>query len=603
MPDIPAKAPQRGGHGRRPVDQKLLAEVPGLKVTLAASVSCGLVAAAAVVVQALALAHLLASAMPKAHPVDRVFWFVLLATGIAGRAGAALVAEPLAGAGASRAKAVLRGRLVMAAVDGSALRRGGPEGPGSTAALAGRGLDALDVYVARCVPDMALAALVPTALLVVVGVLDWPSALIMAVLVALFPIFGALVGRASLSLASERWGQVERLGAQVADLFEGLAILKAFGRADDQRGRIARANDVLRRSTTKVLRVAFLSALVLDTLGAVSVALVAVPLGLRLISGSIALPTALAVLILAPEVFLPLRKASAEFHDSAEGLAAASKALSLVANGASAQLRAPGPPPLAHELAMLAHELPDRSGPALARSSGAAGAFAAELRGVSVWLPGQERALLDNAQLLIPRGQTVLLVGPSGAGKSTVISLLLGFLRPDAGSVVGDGQDLALIDGDGWRSRLTYLPEHPSLLAATIADNLRLAEPRATDGDLVAALGKAGALHWLAGLPAGLETCIGEGSRAVSAGELQRLALARAFLRGRPLYLLDEPTVHLDAGTEAVVLESLREVLTGASALIVSHRTSLARLADRVVSLENGNFVDLPIGSLVGVAT
>jgi len=248
--------------------------------------------------------------------VDRARWLVLLGAGVLVRAVVALLGEITAAASASGAIAALRSRLVIAALRGPHLGpgAGAPSGPGDIATLAGRGLDALDVYVGRCLPDLVLGAATPLALLAVVGVLDWLSAVIMAVVVALFPVFGALVGRTSMTLAGQRWAQVESLGRQIADLFEGLPALRAFGRTADHRARLASTNEALSQSSTGVLRVAFLSALVLDTLGSVSVALVAVPLGLRLLSGGAHLSAALAVLIIAPEVFLPLRRASAEFH-------------------------------------------------------------------------------------------------------------------------------------------------------------------------------------------------------------------------------------------------------------------------------------------------
>jgi ATP-binding cassette subfamily C protein CydD len=558
-------APRRSG----PVDGRLVKELPGLKASMATSVTVGLLATASVVVQAVALAHLLASAMPGAAAVDRARWLVLFGTGVGARAVLALLGEILAAASASRAIAALRSRLVGAAVRGSP---GG--GPGDIATLAGRGLDALDVYVGRCLPDLVLAAAAPLALLLAVGVLDWLSALIMAVVVALFPIFGALVGRASMSLAADRWRQVENLGRQVADLFDGLPVLRAFGRTADYRARMARTNDALSRSSTRVLRAAFLSALVLDTLGSVSVALVAVPLGLRLVAGQAHLAAALAVLIIAPEVFLPLRRASAEFHESTEGLAASARALAMISFAPTPPSRSDGPP---------APVGPAPVDPARA---------AVELRSVTIELPGRDVPLLHNANLTISPGETVVLLGPSGAGKSTVISLLLAFVRPGSGQVTVGGEDLRDVDPASWRRLVTYLPERPALLSASLADNLRLADPAASEDDLVRALAQAGAPELVAGLADGWGTRLGDGGQPVSAGERQRVALARVFLRPRSLYLLDEPTVHLDHAAEAHVLEGLRRALDGKSALIVSHRPAVLRLADRALTIRDGELVD-----------
>ncbi len=573
----------------------------------------GLLATAGVAVQAVALAHLLAGAMPGAAAGGRGRWMVLFGVGVCVRAGVALVGEILAAASASRAVAVLRSRLVTAALGqaptggagpgddgrgrgwGPRLPKepgvGPPGGPGDIATLAGRGLDALDVYVGRCLPDLVLAVAAPLALLLAVGVLDWLSALIMAVVVALFPVFGALVGRTTMPLARERWRQVEDLGRQIADVFEGLPVLRAFGRTADQRARMAKTNEALSQSSTRVLRVAFLSALVLDTLGSVSVALIAVPLGLRLVSGQASLPAALAVLIVAPEVFLPLRRASAEFHESTEGLAAAARALAIIGSAPDSQSRTGGVP-LPGGSAAAGRGPVTRAGAGTRTAPPDPRRAAVELRSVTVELPGRELPLLRRASLNISPGETVVLVGPSGVGKSTVISLLLGFASPVEGEVAVGGEDLRRLDLASWRRLITYLPEHPTLLAASLADNLRLANPAAGEAELLRALAQAGAPDLMAGMGDGWATRLGDGGRPVSAGELQRIALARVFLRPRSLYLLDEPTVHLDQDSEAHVLQGLGQALGTSSALIVSHRPAVLRTADRAVTIRGGELVD-----------
>jgi thiol reductant ABC exporter CydD subunit len=572
-----------------PIDRRLIKELPALKASVAASVVVGLLATASVVVQAVALAHLLASAMPGAPVGDRARWLVLFGAGVCVRAAVALLGEILAAASASRAIAVLRARLVTAA-----LGRAPGGGPGDIATLAGRGLDALDVYLGRCLPDFVLAVAAPLALLLAVGVLDWLSALIMAVIVVLFPVFGALVGRASMSLAKQRWRQVENLGRQIADVFEGLPALRAFGRTADQRSTMVRANEALSRSSTKVLRVAFLSALVLDTLGSVAIALVAVPLGLRLLSGGLHLAAALAVLIVAPEVFLPLRRASAEFHESTEGLAAAARALAIISptgpGGTGGAHVAGTPGPVVPGLGTR----PGTEPPDPSRAS-------VELREVTVELPGRELPLLRNASLTISPGETVVLVGPSGAGKSTVISLLLAFACPGSGTLTVGGEDLRHFEPASWRRLVTYLPERPTLLSASLADNLRLANPAASEDELVRALAQAGLPDLVASLGDGWATRLGDGGRPVSAGELQRIALARVFLRPRPLYLLDEPTVHLDRAAEAYALQSLRRALDGRSALVVSHRPAVLSIADRALTIRSGELVDATSDLLAGV--
>jgi thiol reductant ABC exporter CydD subunit len=533
-----------------------------------------LVSTATVVVQALALAHLIAGAMPGAHPGNREAAFFWLAGAIVLRGLCALVGEPLAHLGAARTKADLRRKLVGAALREAS--RPGESASGDVATLAGRGLDALDVYVGRCLPDLVLAVAAPLALAAVIGALDWLSGIIIVILIALFPIFGALVGRASVSLAGDRWRQVEKLGGHIADVFEGLPTLRALGRTSTQRARIKETGETLRKATLSTLRVAFLSALVLDTLASVSVALVAVPLGLRLLNGSIHLASALAVLIVAPEVFLPLRRVSAEFHESTEGLVAADRVMEIIDAERKMDFSRPGENALAARNAALAPGDP----------------CSRPVRLENVWVDraGGGAPILEEASLTINPGETVVLLGPNGGGKSTTLALLLGFLSPSRGSVrVGD-QDLADLDLGRWREKISYLPAHPTLLQATLAENLRLAYPHATDEQLIDALDALGASGFLSSLPSGLATRLGEGNQATSAGELQRIALARVLLRPASLYLLDEPTVHLDPAAELRAVKGIARAVADRSALIVTHRPALTCLADRVVTLSGSQF-------------
>jgi thiol reductant ABC exporter CydD subunit len=578
-------ARRAAGSAIGPVERRLVRE-PAVRRSVAVSVAIGLVSAASVVVQAVALAGLLAGAMGSATQdvLPPILW---LTGAIAIRGLCALTGELLAGRGAEIAKAELRRRLLDAALHrasgpGAA---GGGVGGGDVATLAGRGIDALDAYVGRCLPDLVLAAAVPIALVAVIGALDWVSAIIVVAALCLFPVFGVLAGQSSGRLAARRWSHVEAFGRQIADIFDGLAVLKAFGRSKRQRERIAEAAEGLRLASLSTLRVAFLSALVLDTLASVSVALVAVPLGLRLLSGSIPLAPALAVLIVAPEVFLPLRRASAEFHESTEGLAAARRAMDVIEGGGTGR-----------EVGGAGREEGDAGGEradatAGTRKPGDPARARVALHRVRVELPGREQAVLDGASLTIRPGEKVVLVGPNGAGKSTTLALLVGFLAPSSGSVTVGGVDLSGLDRDAWRRRLSYLSERPTLIAGSLADNLRLADPAAGDDRLREVLNEMGAGDLLASLPHGLDTQLGEGGRQVSAGERQRIALARAVLRDASLHLLDEPTSHLDDDTEATVVEALGRALSGRSALIVTHRPAVLRLADRVVMLEGGRFV------------
>ena len=619
MPEGPAarseQGGRRGGAGGRhrparhhPVDGSLLRAVPGLLRAvpgllplLAVPVAAGLVSTAGVVAQALGLAHFLAALSQGGARAGWTAWLGLFLVGAALRAVGTLAGELGSARASGRAKGALRRRLLLSATSrpGAGTTEMTGAGHGELVAIAGRGLDALDDYVGRYLPEVVLAAAAPLALLVALGVLDWLSALVVGVGVALFPVFGALVGKASLDLAGRRWARIEQLGHDVADTFEGLAVLRAFGAAGRQRARLAAANQAITASSSAVLRVAFLSALVLDTLASACVALVAVPLGLRLLAGGVPLADAFAVLAVAPEVFLPLRRASARFHDSTEGQAALARALELATLPEQALTwSAAGQPG--------APTGPGGRGPGSGPGTGARPAVApgrlavgmapvgppsVELAHVTLRFAGQAQPVLDRADFTLAAGEVVVLQGPSGAGKSTLLRLLLGFVAPEEGLVLAGRQPLALLSPERWLAGISYLSAQPALLAASLADNLRLAEPGATDAELWSALGRLGVAD-LFGRD-GLATLVGEGGLALSAGERQRLALARALLRRRPLYLFDEPTAHLDGAAEQAAVAAMRQALTGATAVVVSHRRAVCALADRVVHLEAGRLDDL----------
>ncbi len=593
--------PRAGPAARRgPVDPRLFAAVPGLLAVLAVPVGAGLVSTAGVVLQALGLAHFLATLSSAGTRAGWRAWLGLFVTGAALRALGALAGELGAARASGRAKGALRRRLLLSATSrpGAWTTEGAGAGPGELVAIAGRGLDALDDYVGRYLPEVVLAGAAPLALLVALGVLDWLSALVVGVGVALFPVFGALVGKASLDLAGRRWARVEQLGHEVADTFEGLAVLRAFGAAGRQRARLARANQAITASSSAVLRVAFLSAVVLDTLASACVALVAVPLGLRLLAGGVPLADAFAVLAVAPEVFLPLRRASARFHDSTEGQAALARALEV---GAAAGQAPAGKAPWRPGGPGAAGVGEAGAGPgAVARQAAADGPVAVgpdaarpaslELRHVTLRLAGGPQPVLDRADFTLAAGEVAVLQGASGAGKSALLRLMLGFVAPDEGLVLAGQRPLPGLARDRWLAGISYLSAEPALLAASLADNLRLGEPGATDAQLWSALGCLEAAE-LFGRD-GLATLVGEGGMALSAGERQRVVLARTLLRRRPLYLLDEPTAHLDGPGEHVAVAALRQALAGATAVVVSHRRAVCALADRVVNLEAGRLED-----------
>jgi ATP-binding cassette subfamily C protein CydD len=464
-----------------------------------------------------------------------------LAVAVAARAGLTLATATVARRSAAQVKAVLRARLLE--------RADSTVSSGQFGTLLTRGLDALDPYLAGYLPARAVAAVVPVLVLVRLGFADWASTLVVLATLPLVPIFGALVGLRTRDVTRRQWAELNRLGGHFRDVLAGLSTLREFGRTEHQAGVVRGLADGHRRATMGALRVAFLSGFVLELVCALSVALVAVPVGLRLLDGSLALPVALVVLLLTPEAFLPLRALGTRFHAAAEGLAVAEQAFALL----DEPVRPPG-----------GRRMPRRPGEI---------AFDE----VTVRFPGRDRPALNRVSLVIRPGERVAVVGPSGSGKSTLLHLLLGFVAPDQGRVLVDGADLRDLDLDAWRRHLGWVPQNPRLAADGVVDNIRLGAPGATFDEVRAAARVAGA-----------EELLGRAAEGLSAGQRQRVALARAYLRDAPVVLLDEPTARLDLRTEALVAESAARLLTGRTALLVAHRPALLAAADRVVRLRDG---------------
>jgi thiol reductant ABC exporter CydD subunit len=455
------------------------------------------------------------------------------------------------------------------------LDRPGPAG--SRVTLVTRGLDALDPFFTGYLPALFAAVATPLVVLVRLAVADWRSALLVALTLPLIPVFGALVGLRTAELTRRQWAVLHRLGAHFHEVLTGLPTLRAHARTRHQSEVLAGMAGEHRRATVGALRVAFLSSLVLELVAALSVALVAVPVGLRLLDGSLALGTALLVLLLTPEAFLPLRALGSRFHASAEGVAAAEQVFEVLDTTEPASVSAPAS-------ASASPSVPARPGSRLPIRS-AKGPHLV-LEDVTYRYPGSTGAAVAGLHLEIRPGERVALAGPSGAGKSTVLRLLLGLAVPSDGRILVDGTDLRDLDLSRWRASLAWVPQRPHLFATSIADNIRLGRPDATEPELHAAARAAHADGFVRALPAGYATTLGDRGTGLSAGQRQRLALARAVLKDAPLLLLDEPTAHLDLGSEAALLSGTESLLTARTALVVAHRPALLALADRTVRLD-----------------
>ncbi len=547
-----------------------------------ASAAVGVAGTALIVVQAALLASVIDRALLHGAPVsDLVPQFVGLGLTVAGRALCLWIAERVAQGTAVAVTRTLRRQLLGHALDLGPVWLAG-ERAGELSLTATRGVEALGVYFGRYLPQAMLAGIAPIGILVWVGVEDWVSGVVLLGMVALVPVAMIVFGREATKRATGQWRRLSSLSARYLELIQGLPTLRAAGRAALGRREVAASTEGLRQTTMGTLRVAFLSALAMELISGLGVGLVAMLLGLRLLNGSLGLGTALAVLLVAPEVFVPLRRAGAEFHASTEGQAAAARIWNVLdqpVDGAAAAGDAgeggAGAPTGAGGAAAAANRVRPAPDPA---------ASAIRLRGVVISYPGRSTPALGPIDLDIDPGEHVVLTGPSGSGKSTLMAALLGFVAPGAGRLLVGDVDLARIDLQSWRRRTAWVPQQPHVFRGTLLDNLRLGRPDAPPESIERAVELAGMATMVHRLPMGLETIVGEGGLALSAGERQRVAIARAVVRDAPLVLLDEPAAHLDAAAVADLRNGLGTWAEGRTVVTAAHRSELVRI-DRVVPI------------------
>ena len=558
----------------RAVDPRLLRHARAARSHLIVTVLLGLAVTGLIVIQAALLAHALATATAGTGALGTggralAVTLVFLLGVVSARAAVAYGAETAALRAAARVKSELRRKLI-----GHCLRlaAASPDGqrPGQVAATATRGLDALDPYFARYLPQLVLSAAVPAAVVATVTAADWISGVVIAVTLPLIPFFAALAGLQAKAATRRQWRLLAQLGGHFLDVVQGLPTLKAFGRAKFQEQVIATVTSEHRKATMATLRIAFLSALVLELSAALATAVVAVETGLRLLYGHLPYQTALLVLLLTPEAYLPLRAVAAQYHASAEGAAAAESVFAILDTPLPAQAQ-PATRPATRPAPVL--PVPDlRSAPI-------------RLTGVTVTYPGRDRPAVEGLDLAIDPGELTVLIGPSGAGKTTVLRLLLRFTAPASGTVRVGGSDLAAVPVELWRAQLAWVPQHPRLFEGSVADNIALGKPSASRAAVEDAARLAGAAAFIEALPHGYDTQLEERAARLSAGERQQLALARAFLRDARLLLLDEPTAHLAPAAAAAIGDAIGSSLSGRTIIMATHRNPGLRTVNKVITL------------------
>jgi thiol reductant ABC exporter CydD subunit len=514
------------------------------------AVGCGLVVTATVVAQALLIATVVDRVMLGGESLGQVTPLLIgLGVAFVVRAAFGWLAEVSGHRCGAMVTSTLRARLLRRSLElGPEWLAGERVGELSTTAT--RGTAALSLYFSRYVPQAVLAVVAPVVLVIWVATRDWLSALLLAALLALVPVAMIVFGRRAAERGRRQWRLLSSLAAHLLELIEGLDILRAFGRQSQGRREVAEATDRLRMTTMDTLRVSFLSAFAMELLSGLGVGLVAMVLGLRLLNGSVAFTTAFAVLLVAPEAFLALRRAGAEFHASTEGQAAADRIIAVIDQ--------PGPP-----------VPPSRPG----ATAPSPGTHPLVVRGLTVRYPSRSTPAVEGVSVHLEPGAHLALRGPSGVGKSTVLAALLRFTASDEGAIECGGVDLRTVDPDLWRRHIGWVPQRPRLLRATLADNVRLGRPNAASADLYDALAMVGLDHWVRALPGGLDTMLGDDGLTLSAGERQRVALARVVVRDPPLVLLDEPTEHLDDQSETELGARFGPWLDGRTLVVAAHRS------------------------------
>lgn len=490
---------------------------------------------------------------------------------IAGRSFLMWISEVSAKAVAVHVKNDLRERLF------SHIYKLGPaytrrERTGELTATAVEGIEALDAYFSQYLPQLALSALIPLSILIFAIQIDPLSALVLFLTAPLIPVFMIMIGKAAEALTHQQYETLTRLSAHFLDSLQGLTTLKYFGRSKDHARSIEEVSNEFRDTTMNVLRVTFLSALVLELVATLSTAVIAVEIGLRLLYAKIAFEQALFLLILAPEFYLPFRNLGLRFHAGMNGTTAARKIFEILDLPVADKLKKTDE----NQNTSL---LPD-------------GNIQITIKDLTFTYPDETSPALEDINLNIEAGQHFALVGESGAGKSTLVQLLLRFISPNDGQILAGGQPLENISIENWREKIAWVPQNPFIFNTSLADNIRLGQP---DADMDAVKTAARTAHlddFIKTLPEGYQTVVGEGGARLSSGQAQRLALARAFLKDAPILILDEPTSSLDPTTETELEEATRKLSTGRTVITIAHRMNTIFRADRIVVLKSGRIVE-----------
>jgi len=554
-------------------DKRLAHEVKPVSGYLILTIGLGIGIALLAVAQAWFFSRVVAGVFLEGATLSSAWNFLMIIFGIiALRAVFQWASEVSAHEAAFRIKASLRQRLMSHIVSlGPVYARG--ERTGELITTVVEGIEALEDYFAKYLPQLILSAVIPMLILGFVFPLDWKSGLILLLTGPLIPVFMILIGKLAEKQSLHQFQSLSWMSAHFLDILRGLTTLKVFGRAKDQTRVIERVSDAFRKTTLSVLRIAFLSALVLEFLATMSTALVAVTIGLRLVYGTLSFSAGLFLLLLAPEFYTPLRTLGLNFHAGLSGMNAAGRIFEIL------------------DTPLLSGEVNIKEIDVLRRQE-LSSDFHISLQHVCLTYQAGEVPALKDINLSLFSGERVALVGPSGAGKTSIAEILLRFIDPSEGNILVNGALLKTITFNNWREQIAYVPQTPYLFAGSIADNIHFARPSATIEEVRSAAQKGLADEFILALPDGYNTLLGEGGTRLSGGQAQRIAIARAILKEAPLLILDEVTSSLDPASESTVQQALKRLMQGKTTLIIAHRLSTVRQADRILVLDKGQIVE-----------
>jgi ATP-binding cassette, subfamily C, bacterial CydD len=549
------------------MNRELLRQVKPARIFLICTIALGMLGAVATIAQMFFLSLVVDRVFLAGESLEEVRALLLLLLGaVVLRSGLLWLREVVAQRGAVRVKNQLRERLFAHLMLLGPNYTGG-ERTGELSVTTAEGVERLEAYVGRYLPQMALSVFVPLLIFAYLLSVDPISAVLLLATAPAIPVLMILVGSHAEEHMQGQWAALSRMSAHFLDVLQGLPTLKIFGRGAAERERVAEISDEFRERTLKVLRYAFLSGFVLEFIATLSIALVAVALGVRLLIGNIPFEAAFLVLLLAPEFFRPLRDLGVHRHAGMEGKTSAERIFEI--------LNTPEPTSKA-------------SGPASQPSV----PLSIEFNFVGYGYPGSEKPALSGVDLTLPVGTCTALVGRSGAGKSTLVNLLVRFLDPDSGRITANGVPIDELSVEGWRENVALVPQRPYLFYGSVLENIRLARPDATREEVERTAELAGASGFIERLPRGFDTEVGERGVRLSGGEAQRVAIARAFLKDAPVLVMDESTSSLDPESERLIGDALVRLMQDRTVLVIAHRLNTVYRADRIAVLQAGRLAE-----------